>query len=416
MTVALMIIDYIDRQIIVSMFPFLKAQWNLTDQQLGSLVSVISLTVAIFGIPVAMIADRFSRVTSIVVMALVWSLACISCMFTQNYTQLLSARAAVGLGEAGYGSVGAAMVASHFPEKMRGGLLGGFFACASVGSVLGVVLGGVIASKFGWQAAFGIVGVPGLVFALLYWFVKDYRTVEVAKGTAASPQMMTRSELIRSIFKSHTVRWVCIGAAGQLIALSALWSWLPSYLNRTYNIAPADAGIHAAKVVLAGALGSVILGGIVDLAGRRHAGGKFVAIACMSFLTMLTLICAFGAKRFGFAVDQDTQFKLILLGGFLATCTVGPAAAIVIDVTHPGVRSTGASVLSLFQNLFGLATGPFIAGSLSDAIGLEAALTLTPFACIIAIASFLVARRSYAGEHQTMSVQVSSSPVLALAT
>ena len=415
MTVALMIFDYIDRQIIVSMFPFLKAQWSLSDQQLGTLVSVISVTVAVFGIPVAWIADRFSRVTSIVVMALIWSLACISCMFTQNYTQLLAARAAVGLGEAGYGSVGAAMVSSHFPEKMRGGLLGGFFACASVGSVLGVVLGGVIATRFGWQAAFGVVGIPGLVFALLYLFVKDYKTVDIANTAAGAPQTKTRGELIGSIFKSHTVRWVCIGAAAQLIALSALWSWLPSYLNRTYNIPPDKAGIQAALVVLAGALGSVILGGVVDFAGRRHSGGKFIAIACLSLLTMATLMFAFGAKFFGITLEQDAQFKLILLGGFLATCTVGPAAAIVIDVIHPGVRSTGASVLSLFQNLFGLAAGPFIAGTLSDAIGLDAARTLTPLACILAAVSFLVARHDYAGEHRSMSAQTMGPAVSAVA-
>jgi hypothetical protein len=76
----------------------------------------------------------------------------------------------------------------------------------------------------------------------------------------------------------------------------------------------------------------------------------------------------------------------------------------VIDVIHPGIRSTGASVLSLFQNLFGLAVGPFLAGSLSDSIGLETALTLTPLSCIIAIGSFLIARRSYAHEHRNMSL------------
>src|SRR5947207_10206473 len=138
MTIALMIFDYVDRQVIVSMFPFLKAEWNLSDKELGLLVSVISITVAVFGIPVAWIADRISRVKSIVVMAVVWSFACISCMFSQSYGQLLAARAVVGLGEAGYGSVGAAMVAAHFPQRMRGGLLGGFFASAPVGSFPGV--------------------------------------------------------------------------------------------------------------------------------------------------------------------------------------------------------------------------------------------------------------------------------------
>ena len=123
-----MMFDYIDRQVIVSLFPYMKADWGLSDKQLGALVSVVSVTVALGALPVALFADRASRVKSIVVMATVWSLATISCMFTRNYGQLLAARAIVGLGEAGYGSVGAALIASHFPARMRGALLAGFFA------------------------------------------------------------------------------------------------------------------------------------------------------------------------------------------------------------------------------------------------------------------------------------------------
>jgi MFS family permease len=414
MTVALMIVDYVDRQVIVSMFPYLKAQWSLSDKELGLLVSVVSITVAVFGIPVAWIADRFSRVKSIVVMAVLWSLACISCMFAQNYVQLLAARAVVGLGEAGYGSVGAAMVATHFPQRMRGGLLGGFFASASVGSVLGVILGGVIAARWGWQAAFGIVGIPGLVLALTYLFVRDYKTVNVAGRNPASfgAGLVGRGVLFKSIFRSRTARWVCIGAAAQLIAVSALWSWLPSYLNRIYGVSPDKAGMQAALVVLAGALGSVILGAIVDRAGVRRTGDRFVAIAAMSVTTMLVLVFAFGAKQFGIILSQNAQFSLILLGGFFATCTVGPAAAIVIDVIHPGVRSTGASILSLFQNLFGLAMGPVIAGTLSDVIGLEGALALTPLTCIIAALAFLFARNDYATDKAQITRLAESVPAL----
>ena len=159
MTVALMIFDYVDRQVIVSLFPHLKEEWGLSDKQLGGLVSIVSITVAAGGIPIALIADRFSRVKSIVVMAGAWSLATISCMFASGYGTLFAARAVVGLGEAGYGSVGAGLIASHFPSRMRGTLMAGFFASASVGSVLGVVLGGVIADRWGWKAAFGVVGI-----------------------------------------------------------------------------------------------------------------------------------------------------------------------------------------------------------------------------------------------------------------
>jgi MFS family permease len=292
------------------------------------------------------------------------------------------------------------MVATHFPQRMRSGLLGGFFASASIGSVLGVILGGVIAARWGWQAAFGIVGVPGLILALMYLFVRDYKTVDIPAQETASFGKGSggRGAMFKSILRSRTARWVCIGAAAQLIAVSALWSWLPSYLNRIYGVAPDKAGIQAALIVLAGALGSVVLGAIVDKVGARNQNGRFVAIAAMSLTTMLVLMFAFGGRQFGVPLGQNPQFVLILLGGFLATCTVGPAAAIVIDVIHPGVRSTGASILSLFQNLFGLALGPFIAGVLSDVIGLEMALTLTPLSCILAAAGFLLAGNGYAAD------------------
>jgi Sugar phosphate permease len=248
---------------------------------------------------------------------------------------------------------------------------------------------------------------------LLYLQVRDYKTVEVDPADKAATRMATAGRLFRSMFRSRTARWVCIGAAAQLIALSALWAWLPSFLNRTYGVAPDKAGIQAALVVLAGALGSIILGAAVDWAGARRPGGRFVAIAGLCISTMVVLVTAFGAKRLGLDLAPERQFALILVGGFLATCTVGPAAAIVIDVIHPSVRSTGASVLSLFQNLFGLAAGPFIAGALSDAIGLEMALTLTPLSCVVAALSFVIARNRYEAERQRTSDAPDGLPGLA---
>src|SRR6478672_7125655 len=180
MTIGLMLFDYIDRQVIVSLFPYMKADWSLSDKQLGALVSALSIVLAACALPVSLVADRVSRVKSIVTMATLWSLASISCMFTRNYSSLLVARAAVGVGEAGYGAVGAALIATHFPDRMRSALLGSFMAAASVGSVPGVALGGVVAARWGWQAAFGVVGIPGLVVSLLDFKVRDYQTVNVA--------------------------------------------------------------------------------------------------------------------------------------------------------------------------------------------------------------------------------------------
>ena len=116
---ALMVVDYVDRQVVVSMFPYLKAQWTLSDGQLGGLVSIVSIMVALGTIPLSLLADRWSRVKSIFLMALVWSIATIACAYAQNYGHLLVARSIVGLGEAAYGSAGVALLATMFPARMR---------------------------------------------------------------------------------------------------------------------------------------------------------------------------------------------------------------------------------------------------------------------------------------------------------
>ncbi|MEJ8847709.1 MFS transporter [Variovorax rhizosphaerae] len=397
MTIGLMMVDYIDRQVIVSLFPHLKEAWGLSDKQLGALVSVVSVTVALAALPIALFADRGSRVKSIVVMATTWSLATISCMFTRNYSQLLAARAVVGLGEAGYGAVGSALIASHFPARMRGALLAGFFAAASVGSVMGVMLGGLIAARWGWQAAFGVVGIPGLVLALVYSKVRDYRTVDLTprldRATRSTGSAVRA--VVQALTRSRTMLWVCIGGSAQLIVVSAIWAWLPSYLNRVHGLAPDRAAISAAMVVLSGAVGSVVWGALIDRAGRRRPGAKLQAMALLCIASLVVLVTAFGAPRFGIAMTAQAQFMLVLLGGFLMTCTVGPVSAVVIDVIHPGIRATGASVLALFQNLFGLAAGPFIAGILSDAWTLEQALTAMPLFAVLAGWAFMRASRSY---------------------
>lgn len=411
MTLALMVFDYVDRQIIVSLFPFIKAEWGLSDAQLGSLVSVVSLTVALGALPVALIADRTSRVKSIVVMATIWSLATISCMWTRGYGSLVAARAAVGLGEAGYGSVGAALIASHFPARLRGALLAGFLASASVGSVLGVTLGGYIASHWGWRAAFGVVGLPGLAVALLYLKVRDYRTVRLESDLQATrrPLGQAATGIVQLLVRARTMPWVCIGGAAQLIVVSALWSWMPSFLNRVHGVAPAQAGAKAALVVLAGAAGSVIWGALVDRAGARRPRRKLVALVLLCLTSLAVLAYAFGAAH-----EPAAQFAWIVLGGFLATCSVGPVAVIVLDVIHPGVRATGAAVLTLFQNLFGLAVGPVLVGLMSDRIGLPSALAAVPLASLIAAAAFMLAARSYESDRaRAASAADESAPTAA---
>jgi MFS family permease len=390
--IALMVMDYVDRQVVVSMFPHLKAQWNLSDAMLGALVSIVSITVALFTLPLSFVADRWGRVKSIFLMALVWSLATLACGLAPSYGHLLAARSVVGLGEAAYGAAGAALLATLFPARMRSTVLGAFLAAALVGSVLGVVAGGVIAERWGWQAGFGVVGVPGLLLAVLFvLIVRDYETVALpVSGRPQKPGAMKFRAIAAALLEPRTAIVTCIGAGLQLVMVSTTWAWLPSYFNRYYGLAPDQAALKTGLVVLMGGLGAVVWSVLADrLSARRPCARLWVPFGA-ALLTALLMWAAFDLFAPG-----PAQFALIIAGATVMTGTIGPVCAVVVDVVHPALRATAAACLSLAQNLFGLAAGPLLAGFLSDAYGLPFALAVVPGFCLLAAAMFALAARTY---------------------
>ena len=389
---ALMVVDYVDRQVVVSMFPHLKAQWGLSDAQLGGLVSIVSITVALGTVPLSLLADRWSRVKSMFLMAVVWSLATIACAFADSYAHLFAARSVVGLGEAAYGAAGAALLASLFPARMRSTILGAFLAAGLFGSVLGVVLGGIISQHWGWQAGFGAVGIPGLFLAVLFiLIVRDYKTVALpgAQRPGKRPTIAA-SEIVSTLLKPRTAILTCIGAGLQLVMVSTTYAWMPSYFNRFYGLAPDQAGLKTGIVVLIGGVGAVLWSVVADRASGRFPRARLYVPAMAGLATAVLMFVAFATLPPGGA-----QFALIAAGALTMTGSIGPVCAVVVDVMHPALRATAASVLSLTQNLFGLAAGPLLTGFLSDAYGLSFALSVIPAFCLFAAIVFMVAARTY---------------------
>ena len=203
-----------------------------------------------------------------------------------------------------------------------------------------------------------------------------------------------------------------MGAAAQLIVVSAVWSWLPSFLNREYGLAPDQAAVKAALVVLCGAVGSVVWGEVVDRAGTRHPHAKLHALMLLCIASLLVLVAAFGAPRLGLEMSAQVRFALIALGGFLMTCTVGPVAAIVIDVIHPAVRVTGASVLALFSNLFRPGHRSVHRRRAVGRLGLTAALTAMPAFGLLAALAFSLAARTYEADMRWSASTPTSRPRL----
>jgi MFS family permease len=382
---ALLLSDYMSRQVLAAVFPLLKAEWALSDARLGALGGVVALMVGVLTVPLSLVADRVGRARSVAAMAFTWSLATLGCALAASYGQLMLGRAVLGVGEAAYGSVGLAVVFTWFPARFRATITGAFMAGGLFGSFAGLILGGGIAGRFGWRGSFAVMALFGLVLTVAYALVvrRDSADGEAAPGAGPLARLAPR-EVLRGLFGSPAVVVTYVASGLQLLVLGALVAWTPSYLNRALELSPSKAAAAAAGLLLTGGVGMIVWGGLTD---RLCAGRPALRP---------TLAAAYGLVTFGFLEAAFIlppglpQIGCALIGLFCAGASAGPAGAIVADGAPPALHGAALAVLTLANNLIGLAPGPTLAGLLADHLGLQAALRICTAAALLAAVAFAV--------------------------
>lgn len=406
LTFGLLISDYMSRQVLNAVFPLLKGEWALSDSQLGLLSGIVALMVGLLTFPLSLLADRFGRVRSLALMALLWSLATLGCGLAQHYEQMFVARFLVGVGEAAYGSVGIAVVLSVFPKHMRATLTSAFMAGGMFGSVLGMALGGGIAAHLGWRWAFIGMALFGLLLAVVYpLLVKEARVSPKRFASAARQAADQAAQPMRSLYRSRSVIAAYVGSGLQLFVGGTVIVWMPSYLNRYYAMPTDKAGALAGVIVLCSGVGMILCGMLSDRLCRNAPQHKIaLAIAyCLGSCLLLSLAFALSPGPW--------QLLLIGLGMLVATGTTGPSGAMVANLTHYSVHGTAFATLTLANNLLGLAPGPFLTGRLSDLLGLQAAFQLVPLVSIAAAAVFFYARCHYLADLARLRGELGSDGV-----
>jgi MFS family permease len=396
----LLMSDYMSRQVLNAVFPLLKAEWLLSDAQLGSLSGIVALMVGVLTFPLSLLADRWGRVRSLVIAAIVWSLATLGCAVSASYGQMFLGRFMVGVGEAAYGSVGIAVVLSVFPISLRATLSGAFIGGGAFGSVLGVSIGGVVAQQLGWRWAFGSMGIFGLALAAIYGIVVTEKRLGSATGgrTNTSGERAAVRTLLPRLFSSVSVVCAYIGSGLQMFIAMALLAWMPSFLNRYYSMAPAKAGVAAGMFALITGIGMIGGGIVADRLSHRAAARKWtVAIACS--LGSLALLMT------GFQLPiGPLQLVLIGAGTLLSNATAGPAAAMVANLTPAAIAATAMATLTLANSLLGIAPGPAVTGMLADRMGLLGALRVVPLIAVAAGAAFAIGKLSYEKDLRRMGL------------
>jgi len=394
--------DFADRYVLSSLFPYIKEDWGITDTQCGLLMSTVTWAVLVLTLPLAVLVDRWSRKNSISIMAAIWSLACGACAFARNFGQLFVARTVLGIGEAGYTPAGYAMISAYYSEEKRSTMNGIWNGAYPLGAALGVFAGGVIAVKWGWRHALGIMAIPGLLLAILFFFVKDYKTVELVRSDEEKKQdlpsvKMGTREIILRIIKTPSLVFTYLGYAGNIFFIVGLITWLPTYYNRVDGIPMDKAGMKASIIMLLAVVGSPLGGVITDMLRKKKLNARMSVPAVTSLLNALVMGAAF------IFFDGTMQYALLLMVGLLAAMFVPGASAVTQDVVHPGLRAISYSVAVLSQSLLGSSLAPLFIGAISDSYDLHTAFLMLPL--FAALSGILFVAGSFFYEKDLASVE-----------
>jgi MFS family permease len=384
--------DYIDREIISSLIPYMKADLGITDTQAGSLASAVYWSIVVFTFPISILIDRWSRKRSVGIMVMLWSVFTGIAAFIKTFPQLFITRCGVGVGEAGYAPGGTAMISAMYPKEKRSRMMGLWNASIPLGSAIGVGLGGVIATHWGWKHAFGIVAIPGFIIGLLFFFfAKDYKTVKLVKAAVGTGKVrkMTLGEIIQEFLRTPSLLLTYVGFAGNTFLTSAFLTWLPSYFVRTQGIPAGQAGLKASSVMLLAIVGAPLGGFLADAWNKRRPNARPYFAGLTSILSAGIWLVALGL------LTGTAQYLVLMLAAISTLLYLSAASAVTQDVVHPGLWAISYSICVIVQNLLGSSTGPIVVGAISDSIGLTKAMMIVPIGAVLAGLLFLAASLFY---------------------
>ena len=362
------IFNFLDRQIVNILAEPIKADLGLSDTALGLLAGpAFAVFYALLGIPIARYADRdgTNRVRLIAVALAIWSAMTAICGLAQNFAQLLLARIGVGIGEAGCTPAAHSLITDSVKPEKRSSAIAFYGMGVPIGSLLGLVIGGIVNDLYGWRIALMLVGLPGLLLALVILAVlREPRHMRPAEAVAATaPAQLSTRAALREIFASRAFVYILIAASVTAFLGYGKALWTISFFIRSHGLSTTEAGLAMAVVLgLAAAVGTWLGGKVADKYGARDKRHilTFPAYGMAIFAPVLFL---------GYYMEHWlVAMALLVVPSIVNNAYYGPAYGSVQGLVRPQARAVAASIMLFGQNLIGLGFGPFLFGVLSDAL------------------------------------------------
>jgi MFS family permease len=354
--------NFIDRQIVGILAVPIKADLGLTDTQLGLMGGLaFALFYTGLGIPVAILADRWKRTWIMTAALTIWSGMTAACGLATNFWQLFMARLGVGVGEAGGVAPAYSLISDYFPSHQRARALSVYSFGIPIGSALGILFGGYIASKIDWRFAFFAVGIAGILVAPIFKLTvaEPPRGQYDVKGPDAPAPTLV--EIVQLLMQKPSFWLISLGASASSMMGYGLFFWLPSFLVRSFGLELLEASVFYAGILLIGGIAGTWAGGY--MADRFGAGkrGNYVIIPAVAFLLTIPLyVMAI------LSPNLTTTFFALLIPTGLGLAWLGPVLSAIQHVVPSTMRATASAIFLFINNLIGIGAGTVALGIISD--------------------------------------------------
>jgi len=350
-----------DRMILSILFPDIKAEFGLTDTQLGLLGGIsFALFYATMGLPIARLSDQYSRKRIIITSLVVFSLMTAFSGLAAGFISLLILRIGVGIGEAGVNPASHSIIADYFPPQRRAFAMAILMLGGSLGMMLGFVGGGFIAEAYNWRIALVSVGVPGLFLAVV--MARSLR--EPARGTYETeappppPPILTTAA---AMWANPAMRHLIAGSVVAGLVGYGFTQWLPTFFIRAHDLSQSQTGMLMAVLFgISGAIGALVAGKWFDRLSIRGFQYGMRMLAIVPFFTIPFFIMGLLAD------NLTTAILLFIIPGFAANYVIGPTIAMIQTLSPVHMRAVSSAIKMLCLNLIGMGIGPLLVGLLSD--------------------------------------------------
>ncbi|MEM9743281.1 MAG: MFS transporter [Pseudomonadota bacterium] len=359
-------LNFIDRQVISILAEPIKQEMGLSDKQLGLMTGLsFALFYTTLAIPVAAIADRWNRSRIIAIAIGIWSVMTMLCGAAQNFLQLFLARVGVGIGESACSPPSHSLIADYFPPERRASAMGIYGAAVPMGAFIAYAGGGWVVEHFDWRVAFFAAGLPGVLMAfVVLWLVREPRgTPALRDAFVRRPGQLTLREAVVELGSQRTY-WHLV-AAGILIQFVAygIAAFYGSLFVRVFGIGYGELGLKlGVMVAIAGVSGAWLGGRVGDWFDRDGRATSLLIVAAVFLVSIPSTFAAVNAS--------NVNLALVLLGvtTFASTFYYGPNFSLLQKLASDRTRAMAVALYLLFCGLLGLGLGPVFVGFVSDLI------------------------------------------------